>query len=365
MAQIIDLNTDGDTREPIDVALGQLAIGNLVLVPEESGWAIVGLSSHPMAGQKLADISDEHPAWLQVVAVDHPEVLHDYMPPWSLLQSRLVSRCWPGPVVLGLDRDPTSLDSAWPEASRNWASRGEQRRWIVPADETFRALAAAAPAPLLALIPRPSEASIPPGIGERASIALVGVEPRYEAPPTVVRVAASECRVEEPGVLQESTLQRLGGVFILFVCTGNTCRSPMAEALFRKMLAERLKCAEDELLDRGYVVLSAGISAYRGGAASPEGVALLHELDGIDLSFHESQPVTEQLLQQADRVLTMTSGHLESILAAFPEHAAKTRTLAPNGADIPDPIGGSLEDYRRCRATIVHYLGPLVDEILA
>src|SRR5690606_38607488 len=102
--------------------------------------------------------------------------------------------------------------------------------------------------------------------------------------------------------VSERMLARLAGEVYLFVCTGNTCRSPMAEALFRKMLADRLECREDELMDHGFVVISAGLAAYKGAPAAPESLEILRR-EGIDLSAHESQPVTEELLFHCDHIL--------------------------------------------------------------
>ena len=90
-------------------------------------------------------------------------------------------------------------------------------------------------------------------------------------------------------------------MIVLFVCTGNTCRSPMAEGMFRQRVAERLGCKPEEVDDRGVMVMSAGISAMMGGRPSPEAVTVMADL-GIDLSAHESQPLTEQLVRHADLI---------------------------------------------------------------
>src|SRR5205085_3304261 len=118
---------------------------------------------------------------------------------------------------------------------------------------------------------------------------------------TVVRVAGEKWSILREGVATERTLRRLAGDVFLFICTGNTCRSPMAEALFRKMLAEKLQCTEDDLVDRGYVVASAGLAAAPGAPPSPEAVQILRTR-GVDLQSHESQPVTARLLHQADAI---------------------------------------------------------------
>jgi protein-tyrosine phosphatase len=157
-------------------------------------------------------------------------------------------------------------------------------------------------------------------------------------------------------------LDRLAGEVYLFVCTGNTCRSPMAEALFRKMLADRLRCREDELIDHGYMVASAGLAAYKGAAASPEAVELLRK-DGVDLSGHESQPVTEELLQHCDHIFTMTRSHREALLSAFPETSGQVRLLSALSQDVSDPMGAGPEEYARCRDVIRQHLEKILADL--
>jgi len=164
------------------------------------------------------------------------------------------------------------------------------------------------------------------------------------------------------GVVSERLLARLAGEVYLFVCTGNTCRSPMAEVIFRKMLSDRLGCREDELMDRGFAVVSAGLAAPRGAPASPEAVTLLRE-EGIDLSAHESQPVTEDLLFHCDYIFTMTRHHRDAVISAFPELAEQVRLLSPENTDVSDPIGSGIDEYVRCREEIGSYLKFWLDQI--
>ena len=149
---------------------------------------------------------------------------------------------------------------------------------------------------------------------------------------------------------------------ILAVCTGNTCRSPMAEALCVKLLAERLGCRPAELPRHGFLVLSAGLAAVPGDQAAAEAVATVQELGG-DLSGHESRPLTAELVAQADYLITMTQGHAAALAGRFARHNPRPRLLCPQGTDIADPIGGDAEVYRHCGRQILEHLQQLVPEL--
>lgn len=129
---------------------------------------------------------------------------------------------------------------------------------------------------------------------------------------------------------------------VLFVCTGNTCRSPLAEALFRGLTKGR-----DDIK-----VASAGTGAYSGQQASKHSVTLARER-GVDLSTHRSKAVTIDLIETSTHIFALSRGHLASILDDFPEAEDKvylvTEFVADDGLrgrDIMDPFGGDLDDYR-------------------
>ena len=99
------------------------------------------------------------------------------------------------------------------------------------------------------------------------------------------------------------------------------------------------------------MIASAGIAAMSGGRASPQGVEVMETM-GLDLSAHSAQPVSEQMVRHADLILTMTRGHREALLAQWPEAASRTEVLRRDGKEVADPIGESVDEYRRCAEKI-------------
>ena len=143
---------------------------------------------------------------------------------------------------------------------------------------------------------------------------------------------------------------------VLFVCTGNICRSALAERIFRRLLAEAGLDAE---------VRSAGVAAYP-GMTSPKEVLQALAARGLDGTGHRAQPLSGELVDWADLILTMESGHQMVVAGQFPRTVGKIHVLKDYvdlRGDVEDPIGRPQKDYDACADEIEELLKKLLEKL--
>ena len=146
---------------------------------------------------------------------------------------------------------------------------------------------------------------------------------------------------------------------ILFVCTGNACRSPMAQVIFKKLVSN-----DPSLLSAGVEVDSAGTGVGL-DAATPEAIEVMAEY-GLNLNSHQPKAIIGSLVDWADLVLVMESRHKHAVASRFPEAAKKTHLLSEyvgEGGDVPDPYLLGIVVYRKCAATLQSLLNKLAEKL--
>jgi protein-tyrosine phosphatase len=279
---------------------------------------------------------------------------------------RMARRCWPGPVCLVYEYDRNeSLAQQLPAVTRQWLTADSLLGLWVSAHLVLRDVLRMIAGPLVLIeieAAKDAAAAVASPWGRQAALALDDGPCRYGQPLTIVRVGEAGYQVLVQGVVPESAMKKMASMMIVVVCTGNTCRSPMAEGLLRRMLAQRLGCADDQVEERGVAVASAGISAAAGAPASAEAVRVMQS-KGVDISRHASQPLSEKLVRDADLVLTLTSGHRQAIVARWPELAQRVKTLRPDEGDVDDPIGAPAAVYEACAQQIEAALRDRLSEL--
>lgn len=357
MADVIPYGTADDQRDLIHRAVQSLTDGQIVGLPVESGYVAAAHAVAPEAVARLALLSGR-----VALMPRSPHDALDFLPQLGRSPGKLVMRGWPGPLILEFPASMTSagVGAALPESVLTLAGD----------PIAFRVSGAAIPAEIGRYVPGPLAVSsefatvedLFSALGSEPGLIIDNGPAQFPRGATVINVTGDEWSIVHEGVVTPGNVKRMTNEVIVFVCTGNTCRSPMAEALCREMLAKRLDVPPDELADHGFFVASAGVAAGYGSPASPESVTLMRG-DGIDLTGHESQPLSERLLNHADFVYTMTRGHRSAVLAHRPDLEDRVQVLSRDGSDIPDPIGGGMAEYELCRDSIREHLQAVLSEL--
>jgi protein-tyrosine phosphatase len=368
MPEVLDWQTAADPRALVHRAARALAEGEVVAFPTDTVYALAASALIPEAVEKLCRSKkrdDDRPLTLAVRGAG--EAL-DWVPDMSPLGRRLARRCWPGPVTLVFGGADEGVIGRLPEAVRRRACPSGSVGLRAPAHRALLSALHLLPGPLVLSSANPTGAppattagAVVEALGDEVPVVIDDGPTPLGRSSTVVRVNGDDWSILREGPLSAEELGQQTAILTVFVCTGNTCRSPLAEGLFKKKLADRLGCPVDELPRRGFLVISAGLAAMMGGAAAEEAVETARDY-GADLSGHVSRPLTPELAAQADYLVAMTRGHLMALAGGFA--GVRPRLLSPAGEDVSDPIGCERHVYRDCAGQIWGCLDHLADEIL-
>jgi tRNA threonylcarbamoyl adenosine modification protein (Sua5/YciO/YrdC/YwlC family) len=342
-----------------------------VAFPTETVYGI-GCRARADSISRLDEVKGRDEGKRYTLHIADPEVVRRYVPTIPLKGRKLIANGWPGPLTIVFELDDEALEKqrgVFGDDAFGVLYEDSTIGIRCPDNEIARRLLRCAAEPVVApsanldgRAPATDAAGVLEQLDGRIDVLLDGGECKYKKSSTVVKIAGGQPIILRQGVYSEKDIAEMSLIRVLFVCSGNTCRSPMAAAFCRKNISEKLDCGIDEIESKGYKVLSAGLMAASGMSASPEVVDICAR-KGVDLSGHLSRLVTYSQLEADDYIFAMSQSHRERILEICPAASQKCLLLDADN-EIADPIGAGRDVYEMCARQIDIALEKRLDEIL-
>ncbi len=339
-------------------AAAALAEGGVLALPTETVYGLAARADDPAALERLGAIKGSAAARPFTWHVGKLAPVLASEPPLAGLITRLAERYWPGPLTLVLACVPPGLERV---AREGWTGVR------LPAHAGTRALLASLEFPVVATsanraggAPLIDAAAVAGEFGGELAAVLDGGPCRLGESSSVLALGPGRFELLREGLFDLEELKRSAGLRVLFVCTGNTCRSPMAQVLAQRLLEQRL--GSSDIAAFGFEVSSAGVCGGGGTPATAHAVAVMRER-GLDLSEHGSRAAIAEEVAAADRVYGLTGAHCGALVEMLPpREGGHIALLDELGRDVPDPIGGDRGVYRSSAEVIAAALEPRVAE---
>ena len=369
--KIVKLDPENIDLAKIEEAAKLIDDGGLVAFPTETVYGIASRIEDDTL-YRLSELKSRDCEKYYTLHIGQKSDIKKYVPSINPRAWKLMEKAWPGPLTIVFELSESDINIQRKNLKKTVFKNLYKNNSVgirCPENpvasmllKTVKSPVVAPSANLAGEKPATNAEEVISQLSGKIDLLLDGGPCKYKKSSTVVRIGPKNLEVLRPGVYSEKELKKLSKVNFLFVCTGNTCRSPMAEGMFAKYVAEKLDCDIDQLEEKGYKVRSAGTMGLIDVPASAESVAACSARD-VDIKDHKSSALTKELVEESDLIFAMGTGHYRMVVMASAEAVDKCVLLAED-RDIPDPIGQSQQVYDDCADEIEKAVKKIIDGLI-
>ena len=343
--KIIKVNPKDCPDELVIKVYEILKKGGVVVLPTETVYGVAAALNVEKGLSRLKKIKsrkeDEKPFTVHIGDISQTK---KFAKPFPECAKRLAKRYWPGPITIVVEGKETE------SVGLRVPSRLFTRKVLQLSTE--KGLKIGMPSANLKSEPPPVTAQEAyEQIGSKVDLIIDGGKTELSEPSTVIKAIKPKLEVLREGTINKEEVERTACYTVLYVCSGNTCRSPMAEAISKKLAAESIGVPIEEYSKSGLIFFSAGTSALDGLPPSRGALEALKEI-GIDISNHRANHISNNLIKRSDIIFCMTKEHIFRVKSTISIPIPDIDLLSPQGKEISDPFGGDLNIYRKTRDEI-------------